>query len=86
VPRDPPSSYLRRIYVDTLLFSEAALRCTLEVFGPDRLVFGTDWPPVAIPTAASLGLVRGLDLPEDARARILGGNAVELLGLTPTAR
>jgi aminocarboxymuconate-semialdehyde decarboxylase len=81
VPREPPSSYLRRIYVDTLLFSEAALRCTLEVFGPDRLVFGTDWPPVAIPASVTLDLIRALDIPEDARAGILGGNAAGLLGL-----
>ena len=82
MPREAPSSYLRRIYVDTLLFSEAALRCTLEVFGPDRLVFGTDWPPVGVPTAASLGLIRGLDVTEDVRAGILGGNAAALLGLS----
>ncbi len=81
VPREPPSSYLRRIYVDTLLFSEAALRCTLDVFGPDRLVFGTDWPPVAIPTSVTLDLIQALDLPEDVRAGILGGNAARLLGL-----
>jgi aminocarboxymuconate-semialdehyde decarboxylase len=83
VPREQPSAYLRRIYVDTLLFSEAALRCTLDVFGPDRLMFGTDWPPVAIPTSVTLDLIQALDLPEDVRAGILGGNAAGLLGLTP---
>ncbi|HEY7961480.1 MAG TPA: amidohydrolase family protein [Solirubrobacteraceae bacterium] len=80
-PRQAPSSYLRRIYIDTLMFSEPALRCALEVFGPDRLLFGTDWPPVAIPASVSLDLIRGWDIPEDVRAGILGGNAAELLGL-----
>jgi aminocarboxymuconate-semialdehyde decarboxylase len=83
VPREAPSSYLRRIHVDTLMFSEPALRCALEVFGPDRLLFGTDWPPVAIPASVSLDLIGSLDIPEDTRAGILGGNAAALLGLTP---
>jgi aminocarboxymuconate-semialdehyde decarboxylase len=85
VPRAAPSSYLRRIYVDTLMFSEPALRCALEVFGPDRLLFGTDWPPVAIPASVSLELIGGLDIPEDTRAGILGGNAAGLLGLRSPA-
>ncbi len=84
VPREAPSQYLRRIHVDTLMFSEPALRCALEVFGPDRLLFGTDWPPVAIPASVSLELIGSLDIPEDARAGILGGNAAALLGLTPS--
>ncbi len=83
VPREQPSSYLRRIHVDTLLFSGAALRCTLEAFGPDRLVFGTDWPPVDIPASITLDLIRSLDIPENVRADILGGNAARLLGLAP---
>jgi aminocarboxymuconate-semialdehyde decarboxylase len=82
VPREAPSSYLRRVYCDTLMFSEPALRCALEVFGPGRLLFGTDWPPVAIPASVSLDLIRGLDIPEETRAGILGGNAAGLLGLT----
>jgi aminocarboxymuconate-semialdehyde decarboxylase len=69
------------MYVDTLVFSEPALRYALEFFGPERVLFGTDWPPVEIPASASLDLIQGLDISEDARARILGGNAAELLRL-----
>ena len=81
--RDPPSSYLRRIHADTLLFSEPALRLTIEAFGADRVMFGTDWPPVSVPTSLTLDLVRGLDVPDDVRDGILGGNAVRLLRLAP---
>jgi aminocarboxymuconate-semialdehyde decarboxylase len=81
VPAEPPSAYLRRVYVDTLMFSEPALRCALEVFGPDRLLFGTDWPPVEIPTAVSRMLIDRLDVSDDQRAGILGGNAAALLKL-----
>jgi predicted TIM-barrel fold metal-dependent hydrolase len=83
VPREPPSSYLRRIHADTLLFDEPALRLTIEAFGADRVLFGTDWPPVSVPTSLTLDLVRGLDVPDDVRDGILGGNAARLLRLAP---
>ncbi len=44
-----------------------------------RVLYGSDWPLESIETA--VGLVRGLDLPEEDRERILGGNARELLRL-----
>jgi aminocarboxymuconate-semialdehyde decarboxylase len=81
VPAEAPSSYLSRVYVDTLMFSEAALRCALEVFGPERLLFGTDWPPVEIPAAVSRTLIDRLDISDGERAGILGGNVAALLKL-----
>ncbi len=81
VPADAPSAYLRRVYVDTLMFSEPALRCALEVFGPDRLLFGTDWPPVEIPAAVSRRLIDRLGVSDEERAGILGGNAAAVLKL-----
>ena len=81
VPAEAPSAYLRRIHVDTLMFSEPALRCALDVFGPDRLLFGTDWPPVGIPAAVSRTLIDRLELSDDVRAGVLGGNAAKLLKL-----
>jgi predicted TIM-barrel fold metal-dependent hydrolase len=41
----PPSHYLKRHYYDTALsYAGSALRCTIELAGIDRLVFGTDLP------------------------------------------
>ena len=42
----------------------------------DRVLYGSDWPLESIATA--VGLVEGLDLPEEDRAAILGGNARKL--------
>ncbi|MFA9430225.1 amidohydrolase family protein [Egicoccus sp. AB-alg2] len=39
-----PSEYLRRIYVDGMAFSDGAFDLTLEVFGPDNVLFGSDYP------------------------------------------
>jgi len=64
-----------RPYVDHLL----------ERFGPERLVWGSDWPVVELAggyaawRAASLRLLRGLDA--SARAGVLGGNARRFYGL-----
>jgi aminocarboxymuconate-semialdehyde decarboxylase len=40
-----PIDYFRRFYADTVLGgSTAALRCGLDFFGPDHVVFATDFP------------------------------------------
>jgi aminocarboxymuconate-semialdehyde decarboxylase len=40
----PPSSYQRRLYYDTVVGSEKALRFLLDEVGADRVVLGSDWP------------------------------------------
>ena len=77
----PISEQLRRIYVDTGTPSVPALRAALEVFGPDRMLFGTDSPPLATPLDAALAAVDALGLSDEDRSKVLGGNAVELFGL-----
>jgi len=76
----PPTHYLRKVWLDTVVFTPHQLRCLVETFGPERIVMGTDYPydmgeyePVAHVLEA------GLD--DAAVAAICGGNAKELLGL-----
>jgi aminocarboxymuconate-semialdehyde decarboxylase len=40
----PPSTYLRRFWVDTVTHSDAALEFAVGIFGSDRIVVGTDLP------------------------------------------
>jgi aminocarboxymuconate-semialdehyde decarboxylase len=75
----PPSTYLRRMWFDALVYTPRGLRHLVEEAGADRVVLGTDHPfdmgvedPVARLDAA------GLD--PGARAAIAGGNAMDLLG------
>ncbi|MFI8228678.1 amidohydrolase family protein [Streptomyces sp. NPDC085900] len=75
---EPPSTYLRRMWFDALVYTPRALRHLVEEAGADRVVLGTDHPfdmgvadPLARLDAAGLA-------PAD-RAAIAGGNALDLL-------
>ena len=82
LPR-PPVEYFRRFYADTALFGAAhAVRCVIDFFGPDHVLFGTDMPlgpPTA--TADTIADLESLELPEADRAAIYSGNARRLLKL-----
>ena len=54
-PTQPPSTYLRRFYYDTILHAPEPLRFLRELVGVDRLLLGTDFPfPVQDPDPVSL--------------------------------
>jgi aminocarboxymuconate-semialdehyde decarboxylase len=42
----PPSEYLPGLVFDTASKHEPAIRCAIDTFGKDRLVFGSDYPHV----------------------------------------
>ena len=80
--REPPSTHVGRLYLDTVTYGTAALRPALERVGPERLVFGSDRPPVPFALERSLGHVRALGLPTEEEQAVLGANAERLFGLT----
>ncbi|HKQ98919.1 MAG TPA: amidohydrolase family protein [Candidatus Polarisedimenticolia bacterium] len=77
--RTPPRAMLARLYVDSLVHDEDTLRALLRLFGPERIALGTDYPFPLGETEPG-ALIRSLgDLPAAARARMLGGTALEFL-------
>jgi predicted TIM-barrel fold metal-dependent hydrolase len=40
----PPTEYLRAFYTDTVADNPAALRMALDFYGPERVLFGSDFP------------------------------------------
>lgn len=78
----PPSHYLGRFAVDSVVFEERSLRLLVDAFGVDRVMLGTDYPyPLGERPAGQL--VAGASfLSDDDRAKILGANALTFLGLT----
>jgi len=77
----PPSSYQRRLYYDTVVGSEKALRFLIDEVGVDRIVMGSDWP--FVPWHPSpVAWLRGLkSLSEDEKEKILWRNLEALLKL-----
>lgn len=58
LPREhPPSVLLRKLYVDSVAFSDLYLELAAAVFGPDHVLLGSDWPfPMgAFPAAGAAG-------------------------------
>ena len=77
----PPSTYQRRLYYDTVVGSEKALRFLLDEVGADRVVLGSDWP--FVPWHPSpVAWVQGLTtLTGDEKEQILWRNLESLLKL-----
>jgi aminocarboxymuconate-semialdehyde decarboxylase len=76
-----PSTYLRQVYLDTVVFTYHQLAYLIEVFGPDRILMGTDYPfdMAEFNPVGHIAGVRGMD--QTTLERIAGGNARRVLGL-----
>ncbi|MGA2165623.1 MAG: amidohydrolase family protein, partial [Solirubrobacteraceae bacterium] len=77
----PPSTYLRRVYVDTANSSVPNHLANLELMGADRMLFGTDSPPLATPLRDAIAKVEGLPLSVAEKQGILEHNARRLFAL-----
>ncbi|MHB1166106.1 MAG: amidohydrolase family protein [Candidatus Nanopelagicales bacterium] len=75
----PPSAYIGRFSVDSVVFSGAALRLLVDVLGAGQVMMGSDYPyPFGERPAGDV--VRRASLEDVDRTAILGGNAVRFLG------
>lgn len=77
----PPSSYLRDLYFDSLVYQPAALRRLVDAAGPDRVVLGSDYP-FDMGTEDPVTRVRESGLAPAVVEAILSGTA-QALGLAP---
>lgn len=78
----PPSHYVDRFYVDTVVFEPAALRLLVDTMGEDRVLLGSDYPYPLGERPVGQVIHKADFLTADQRSKLLGGNALSFLGLT----
>ncbi len=75
-----PSSYLKDLWYDTVVFDPDQLRTLVARYGAERILMGSDYP-FDMGDPDPVGFVRSAGLGEATEDMILGGNAIALLGL-----
>jgi aminocarboxymuconate-semialdehyde decarboxylase len=79
----PPTKYLGRFWVDSLVHDARALRYVIDTFGSHRVALGTDYPfPLGEERPGHL--VRSLELDAKTREGLLTRNALEWLSRDAT--
>ncbi|MEU2339165.1 amidohydrolase family protein [Streptomyces sp. NPDC006654] len=73
-----PSSYLRRLYFDSLVHDPHVLRELVRAVGPERVLLGSDFP-FDMGTDDPLGALRAAGLSDTDFHAVRGGNAAALL-------
>ena len=82
---EPPSHYVRRVWIDSLTHSPQVLAFALETFGSERIVLGSDYP-FKLGVDDPVAELDRLALAADVRRRLVADNARELLRLPVPAR
>jgi aminocarboxymuconate-semialdehyde decarboxylase len=78
--KKPHLDYFKMFYGDTAMFgATTGVKCALDFFGPEKIVFATDAP--LGPIAKTYKGIAEMDVAEDVKAAILHGNAARLLRL-----
>ena len=74
----PPSTYVRRLWLDTVTYGPGPLRLAVETVGATQVCFGSDGPPVPFPISRHRAVVDQLALDASQHEAIMGGNAQRL--------
>lgn len=79
---DAPSTYLKRLWFDTCVFSSALVDALVANVGVDRIMMGSDYP-FDMGDPQPVDLVRGAaSLSESDRQKLLSGNASRLFRIS----
>ena len=77
----PPTHYLKKVFVDSVVFTPQQLAALVEIFGADHVLMGTDYP-FDMAESDPLGHLASVDtFDSNTISAIAGNNARKLLGL-----
>jgi aminocarboxymuconate-semialdehyde decarboxylase len=79
----PASTYLKRMYTDTVSPHSAGMKFAIEYYGIDNVMYGTDYP--CWDPATALKLIDELKLSQADKEKLFYSNARRILGLRDPA-
>ena len=74
-----PSTYLKKLYYDTVTFSPHTLNMLRDQVGTDHMVMGSDHPHLLGNIERAVSSIEALTIPEREKARIFSGTALSIL-------
>ena len=74
-----PSTYLKRLYYDTVNFNPHMLKMVREMIGADRMVLGSDYPHLLGSIERAVSSIESLDITDDEKRLIFEGTALSIL-------
>jgi aminocarboxymuconate-semialdehyde decarboxylase len=77
----PPTHYFKQFYYDTVNFNPDAIEFAINFAGPDHILAGSDYPHQVGSIPKMLSSLKAIDVTDEQRRKILGGNAQQLLGV-----
>ena len=77
----PPTDYFKQFYYDTVNFNPDAIEFAIKFAGADHILAGSDYPHQVGSIPKMLSSLASIDVSDEQRRQILGGNAARLLGL-----
>lgn len=75
----PPSTYLKKLYYDTVTFSSYNLRMVRDLVGVDHMVMGSDYPHLLGSIERSVSSIQDLAIPEYEKEKMFSGTAMSIL-------
>lgn len=78
--KQPPSEYLKKIYVDSCGYDSRAIQYAADSLGYEKILMGSDYP-AQIQEDDPVKRIKTLGLSDEEENSVLGLNAIKLLGL-----
>ena len=69
------------MYLDTVTYNPPAVRMVLDWMGADRVIYGSDAPPLTSLKPRAVKLVADLNIPANDKEKIFWSNAGRLLNI-----
>jgi aminocarboxymuconate-semialdehyde decarboxylase len=79
--QEPPSTYLKKVWMDSIIYDNDVLMSALSFCGVEKMMLGTDHPHQIGDIEKAVSRIKELDVSPREKELILGENAAKLLKL-----